>query len=719
MSQAPRNNPPPPRHTPDDPYNLQPVQPALERNVTAEILTISVIAAGIVLLGIAAVLWFRDNFVRQPAPPPTVAIAVVTLTPSDSDQAAATGTCTPCDTVTPTKLPSSQSDVHIPAVSSDQGNSQSPAVTTPAGTPLIPSTSTTLTPDAAQAPTSTPTETATPGPMIISLPYLSYQESPPTATPTETPLAQPTDTIPAVTAAAPTSTSASTVTPAGTQISTPRPSDQATSTPAPTGIAYIDDDMSAFMAVEGEFRVGPSGIYTVTDQLGANEEISLRGRDRPGEWVYVCCVDDDDDDDEADDLAWIRQAFVRIEGNEAEGVEEDDEDYFDRNQARWLPVTQPRTNLRPLPSPLTPAANEFILKRYTADNRGQLASLPNLVGARKPWAAEPEAGGALISPLVVANNHIYAGSADAHVYSWDRINGSQAARTQLPANVTVAPAYDDGLVYVAADNGYIYALQDPIDDEPIWSHELGGPPLTGINIFSRTLFINISGELLAIDGEDGKLVADMPAPTNPIYPTIGGQLLFVFNSNLIAYDVMTFLEEDAEDIVWELNINLADVIPVYSSPGAESQAEIFVVDVNNRIYNVNANTGAIFWNEDNEEPVISLAVNDTTLFIGGNGYIKARPRNASEEDENGELIDPVLWRTPIAGRVLDGLLVDGDRIIAFLESGNIQFIDATNGEILTTLNTNTAESTAGGAVSGDYVYMPGQDGKLYGYVQTQ
>ena len=37
--------------------------------------------------------------------------------------------------------------------------------------------------------------------------------------------------------------------------------------------------------VSAGFYVGPSSIYTLTDSLDADTEISLHGRDRTGEWV--------------------------------------------------------------------------------------------------------------------------------------------------------------------------------------------------------------------------------------------------------------------------------------------------------------------------------------------------------------------------------------------------------------------------------------------------
>ncbi len=148
MSQAPHRVPPPPQPTPDNPFELQPVQPpAQERDLTSEILTISVIVACLVLLGVGAMLWVRDNRPARPRPTatasqPAQAIASPTATATASHTAVARPTRTSAS-VTPatrtaqgTPSPSlalplvtgrsgtpsaatSPSAVHLPAVSSD------------------------------------------------------------------------------------------------------------------------------------------------------------------------------------------------------------------------------------------------------------------------------------------------------------------------------------------------------------------------------------------------------------------------------------------------------------------------------------------------------------------------------------------------------------------------------------------------------------------------
>ena len=710
MSQAPHRDPPPPHPTPDDPYDLQPVQPVKERNLTAEIVTISVIVAGLVLLGVGIMLWRLDS--RPAAPPPAP-----TSTPTQTDAApvaaqsaiAARPLVTPRPVRSPTRTaPASlstaasatiiaaqtqQPAIALPLVAGSTSTPTSPPVTSDVHLPAVSAdgpgerAESTVT---AQPPTQTPTPS--PDSQTISLPFVSREEVQPSPTatalpPTATP--EPTATGETVTA---------TSTPA--IASSPTPTSYATVTP------FLVNSLKAKVDRQSaDFHIGPSAVYTLTDTLGANAEITLYGRNDTGEWLYACCVVVDKDED-TEGLAWVRQAFIRIEGNESD----DDPEDFNANDAHWLRIVPTREDLRPLPVQTPPPEGDYPLFRYTPDNRGYMPNLPNLSTAVRPWTNEPEAGGALISPLIVADSLVVGASSDGHVYTWDRVNGSQRARKDLGQSVTVAPATDDGLIYIADEAGTLYALQDPIDDDPVWSRSLGGAPISGINVYSHTLFLNRSQRLMVIDGEESDILYELSLPVDPQYPAIGGQLLYVVADTVRAYDVLNMIEQQRADLIWEQSSFPAGAAPpVYSTPGVKSLAELYVAGGNNRVYSLDANTGEENWNQDNEEAMTSLAVNDTTLFVAGNGYIKARSREDGEQ----------LWRTPVGGPVLGGPLVDRQYVIAFLQNGNIVFLNAETGQdAAPSYPTYPAASTSAGAVSFPYIYVPGQDGKLHAYRQT-
>ncbi len=676
-----RRKPVHPDSGPGDVYQLQPAPPAAPPptppaqyapNRTAEILTISVIAALLVLLGLGIIFWTLENRPSgAPTPTPTATAAQLSLatsTPVPTGRPSATQPSQPQAEHTPAPPADIMPDVRLPIVSLGGGAEE------------------TAEPSPTVAPAASPTPAVSPTPIIISLPFVSSDEAtaiPPTPTSPASPIVELTEIVPTATqaAAAPPT---------------------ATSTPPPSPTPYLIDSLRAFVDRQPmQLYVGPSSIYTGTGTLDFNAEIRLYGRDAAGEWVYACCVDDE--------LAWARQAAVRIEGNELpDELDDDDEDDDEEaNDVRWLRIEPPLSTLRPLPARTPIPSGDFPLIRFTPDNRGRIQPLPNLSAAVKPWTTEPQAGGSLVSPAVVAGSSVIVASSDGHLYSFDRVNGNQRWRTNLGQLITVAPAVDNSLVYVADDTGVVRALRDlgnATNEE--WSRSLGAPPISGINVFSRTLLINLSRRVALIDGEDGDLLTGLDLPADPQYPAIGGQLLYVAADIIRAYDIMALIEQGQIDLVWEEpNIANISAAPVYSTPGVQSLAELYVAGGNNRLYSLDANTGKELWNQDNGDAISSIAVNDVMVFVAGNGYIRARSRTDGAE----------IWSRGIAGQILGGPYVDDQHLFAYLQNGSFLFVNAATGEVLASLAAYPAAATAGAAVSPPYVFGPGNDGKLYSF----
>ena len=192
MSQAPHRDPPPPQPTPDNPYELQPVQPpAQERDLTSEILTISVIVACLVLLGVGAMLWVRDNRPARPRP---------TATASQPAQAIASPTATATASHTAVARPTRTSASVTPATRTAQGTpspssrcllSRAVRARPPPPHPPRPSTSPPISSDQSKdrhahglrtLPTPVPTLAAQ-ALRFLALPFLSRQDPPSTPTP--------------------------------------------------------------------------------------------------------------------------------------------------------------------------------------------------------------------------------------------------------------------------------------------------------------------------------------------------------------------------------------------------------------------------------------------------------------------------------------------------------------------------------------------------------
>ncbi len=713
-------------HKSDDPYELQPLAPegappsapavqptvaaARAQDRSAEILTISVIVALLVLLGLGAAFWALDNRpARAPTPTPTATrppgnatlqALLATGVPSPLPRATAQppaedhdGTPGAVQASPAAPAPGSTSDVRLPIVSlggaNAGGDANADADVDASATPSVPE----QTPAVAEV--ATPVPAASPTAVTISLPFVSQDEVIPTATSTPPPADTPSPPVATATDNSPVVE----LTGVAPNVTQPAPPPTATSPPSPTLTPFVVDNLKAFVKDQSApLFNGPSSVFTQTGTLSIDSEIRLYGRNESGEWVYACCVDDK--------AAWVRQADVRIQDNTLPGEPED----VEPNDVRWLRFVPTDPMLRRLPTPTPIPAGDFPLWRYTPDNRGRIQPLPNLARAAKPWPAEPQAGGSLISPAVVTGSSVIVGSSDGHLYSFDRVNGNQRWRTNIGQLITVSPAVDGDLLYIIDNTGMLRGLHDAGNaSEERWSRSMGAPPISGINVFSRTLFINLGQKLVLVNGETGDLVYEFNLPASSQYPTIGGQLLYPTAGPLRAYDVLALIEERRVDQVWEqpgiLNVSAP---PVYSSPGVKAQAELYVASGNNRIFSLDANTGKELWNQENNNPATGLAVNDTMLFVSGNGYIRALSRLTGDE----------IWNRGVSGPVLGGVYVDATYLIAYLQNGSFLFADAATGEPLANLAAYPAAATSGAAISAPFVFGPGNDGKLYGFRES-
>jgi outer membrane protein assembly factor BamB len=674
----------------------------LRRNRAAEIITIAVLAAAFVLLGLGGILWvMQARLVLGPTPTPTPTRAPAATTTPDfratqvvqdfltqqARQVALLSTMTP----PPGEL---LPGMLLPSTGVGDAASPTPNTLLMPGLVDAPPTLTPTPPTVGSEaePTSAPSAT----PNILALPSIGGEL--PTAAPTPTPAPLPTDT--------PTATATSFVPPTDTPtatpfIPTPEPP-TLTPTPTATGVPYVVTSLRAFVRTDPAttaYLDGPSVLYgnlvTRTVTLAPGAEVQLFARTPSGEWVYGCCQNNQP--------FWVRQAFAPPRDNQrATNLPED----ANPNDVRWLNV-QPISGRVFLPTPTPVPANDYPLYRYSRGAQAQLPQLPR-PPVVEPWTIPPQAAQSFSSPAVVVGASVVVGSRDNHLYSFDRENGNQRWRFALDRPILQSPAILDGEIFVADDQGRFYALRDEGNGASvIWGPSSEGlPAVTSFNVYSDTLLIGVGAppdfRLLTIDRDNGNILrryADGSIFGSEMrYPVIGDQLVYVAGNQIAALDVFN------NSVVWtRSDINTISAGPLYSSPGVRGLAELYVVTGGNRIFCLDANTGSELWNYDNGERATGLAVNNATLFVSGSGYIKAISRDRREQS----------WRTAIAGEPLGGPWADNSLVSGFTNGGALVILDAASGTVLGTPGIRAAAAGAG-AVSGSWVYLPGVDGVLYG-----
>ncbi len=678
-------------------YPAPQLTPPPQANRTGFIITVSVLAAVLVLLGVA-LMWFavQNGFAFAPTPTPTP-------------------TARPPATPTP--------DVRATHVAEDMHTQVAFAATLvagmTAGAPLpvdLPANNQTAqaqaTGSSVQLPivsapgAATPVQTPAPVSTVVYMPNVG-NPSPPTATP----LPPPTPYVPPTPVFVPPGPTPAFPTPAFPTPAFPTPAlpTQAFPTPppvlptaAPTQPLPIGGELAATLrASDTAVRVGPSNVYTVSATLAPNTALRLRGRTPAGDWYYACCIPN------TATTFWVRSAYVSIANNTLPSGAPSD---ADPNSPSWLAVQPIDPVLIPRPTPTGIPLGDFPLAHYDAQNSGRVPSLPN-APLQLSWTNLQQAAQPFVSPAAVSGASVLASSQDNQYYSLDLSTGTQRWRYNLQNIAEFAPAIQDGLIYLTFGGRSILSLQDQGNSAGvIWQSDLPQNASSPFTAWLDTLFIG------AGDGADARLMAirrNNPAERREfgepnirvLQPAIGQETIFVGADRLWALDAN--LLSLGTDVVWTSTdvFNVA-APPVYAWPGVVKLAELYAADSNGTVHALDANTGIRFWAHSPGFGVTALAVNDTSVFLAGNnGVIRALARRDGS----------VQWTQAVGGLIMGGPLVTNTRVLAVTQGGGIFLMDAAGGGILDAAQNVQTQVPGGPAVSGLQVIVPAGSNSVYAF----
>jgi len=490
---------------------------------------------------------------------------------------------------------------------------------------------------------------------------------------------------------------------------TPLPSPTATLIPSPTPTIYSVSSLNGVIRnAETILRLGPSNLYPEAGKLPANTGIKLLARDATGEWVYVCCINSEPH--------WVRQAYAQARDNptptptptQSSAVATAVPTEINPNDVRWLPFQPLSSSLEPLPPPTAVPADDYPLYRHDAGNRGLAPRLPGspLVSA---WPSPGLASNAFIGPVIVGGLNVLAMSADSQLYSFDRTDGHQRWRYALGQPARFAPTIQDANIYVVSNDGQIFGLVDAGDTAAVvWQKKLAKLPSSGFVVAgynANKLYISTTdgtqNQLFAVNRSTGEILSlDFRQTGNAFQaPAVGGQLIYVGGSQVWALDVENF-----EQVWTNADAKNSTVAPLYAPNGIVALAELYVADNAGHVFSIDANTGVTLWQHDGNEAITGLAVNNTMLFIAGNGYVKAVTRTKEHKE---------LWRAGLTGQPIGGPIADQERLLVVTDNGDIQSIALADGAVRH--EAALIQGTLGGAVavSGPYLFAPGANGSLY------
>ena len=470
-----------------------------------------------------------------------------------------------------------------------------------------------------------------------------------------------------------------------------------TFTPTPT---FFVPSQKAIIVVNpaATLRAGPSNLYGATDTLPNGAPVTLIGRDETGEWLYVCCAAN------TTTLRWVRQAYAPPKDNQ---LQPGAPPGSNPNDVRWLKVEVAPPTTVPILTPTVIPDNSFPHFRRDRSNTGRVPKLPTWP-LTPVWPNPNRPDLAMVSAIMVANDKVLVGNADNHLYALGMGEGNQQWRYDVKAPLLFGPVVQDNYIYFIDNQQRTWALQDLGNQAGfVWQKAILTTPLTTFYLNNNRLFV------MGQDGTGTRFLYGIDRSTGDIngtyqggsqmapYMAIGNQLLYISDPGLKALDV-----NDLSRIWQRDDIQNLVTPPVYVLNGPNLLAELYVVDNSNRLHALNASTGQTIWVTVIGREVSGLAVGDSAVFVTGDNYLRAIPRQGG---------NPTLWEVPTAGRVVGGPLVDSTQVLLVSAAGMIQGFSISGQPLGNQPIPNGASVIGAPAVAGPYLFIPVNGPIIYAF----
>ena len=332
------------------------------------------------------------------------------------------------------------------------------------------------------------------------------------------------------------------------------------------------------------------------------------------------------------------------------------------------------------------AAQDAMFRGGPSHNGVYASSAPTL----RTVAWKFKTGGRVLSSPVVADGVLYVGASDGTVYALDATNGAQKWRFRTGGPVASSPAVGGGLVYFSSLDGKVYAV-DAATGAERWSFATKGE--------RRFTAPGIHGAIPRTE--------QMPDPFDVFLssPTLVSGTLYIGSGDQHVYAL------DAATGALRWSFATGDV--VHASP-AVANGLVYIGSWDRNLYAIDAATGRERWRYTTGNDTViynqigiasSAAVANGLVFVGGrDGHFHA------VDALTGELRwkhDNRMGWTIASPAVRDG-------VVYFPTSDGTRFkaLDAITGAVKLNIE-NNAVSFSSPAIAGDTVFYGTSDGWLH------
>jgi outer membrane protein assembly factor BamB len=276
------------------------------------------------------------------------------------------------------------------------------------------------------------------------------------------------------------------------------------------------------------------------------------------------------------------------------------------------------------------------------------------------------------TPLVLGEAIIVGSSArEVLAMTWD--TEELIWKTPTKGRVLSAPAYEDGRVFVADDEGVLLALD--LDGKELWRHVstyplLVSPVVDGGNVY----VVNANQELICLDTESGDPRWSYASPVSSEGSIWRGTSIAIGGANLymgLADGRVVALDARVGSVQWKTRLGENTEFPDVTVGPVFDEGTVYAGS-RQGLYALNAKAGNIQWSKP-YAAVGGLAAGSSNLYFGtGDGGF------ACVDKKDGVL----LWTTALEGGISTAPVLAGGEVIMGSSRGAIMALDASNGKVI-------------------------------------
>lgn len=307
-----------------------------------------------------------------------------------------------------------------------------------------------------------------------------------------------------------------------------------------------------------------------------------------------------------------------------------------------------------------------------------------------------QTGDEVRSSPVVANDRVFIGSYDKHLYALDAHDGAPLWRFATEGGICGTPAVWKHLVFVGSEDYNVYGV-DAASGEEAWTYRTWQQVRGSPRVHGEALYIGSDdGFLHALEPRNGRVLwkyrAWRPVRSSPAY---GDGLLFFGSDDerLYAVDALTGEEK------WRFSA----IAAIRSSP-AVGNGLVFVGSMDFCVYALDAKMGWVAWRERTQNFVVSSPrVEGDRVYVGS-------------VDQHLYCLDArtgrVVWKYQAGGQINSSPALEDGVLYFGCIDGAVYALDAATGRQRWRYQTGGPVPSSP-TVAGGRVYVGSMDGCIY------